>query len=33
VVLVVIVLSLVPIGVELWKARRQDSREDPALKD
>jgi membrane-associated protein len=32
VVVVVIVLSMVPIVVELWKARRKDSREDPALK-
>ena len=32
VVVVVIVLSMVPIVVELWKARRKDAREDSALK-
>lgn len=32
VVVVVIVLSMVPIVVELWKARRKGAREDSALK-
>jgi membrane-associated protein len=32
VVVVVIVLSMIPVVVELWKARRKDSREDPVVK-
>ena len=33
VVVIVIVLSMIPVVVELWKARRKDTREDPAFKE